>query len=162
MNEELLSQWENGPYVNDIGLVVVPLHPTIRRNWYPWEALGFKYDGHGALVRSVHKEHRGKTYSPGAWLKSSWGKFRDFYPEWSGNETYRIAREARAPGRIAEGLYQVYGGMKAAEEFFGKGYPDHAFYGAIKNQFGITDRAVRRHLQRLARQSYAKLQGAGA
>ncbi len=60
--QNALILWQHGPYVNEVGLIVVPLHPTLKRNWYTWEALGFKYDGNAALVRSAAKEHNGKRY----------------------------------------------------------------------------------------------------
>ena len=153
--QNLLILWQHGPYINEIGLIVVPLHPTIKRNWYPWEALGFKYDGFGGLVRSVTKEHNGKRYSPQAWLQSTTRKFCEFYPEWTGQASYHIEPLITDPLAIAQRLYQAYGGDKAASHFYGLGYPAYAFAGAIKNQFGVTDRQVRGRLQEIARETYA-------
>lgn len=155
---ELLTRWQRGPYVNDLGLIVVPLHPTLKRNWYTWEVLGFRFDGAAALVRSVTREHQGKQYSAKAWLESTLRKFRDFYPEWTGQAAYYIEPPVTDPLVIARRLYEIYGGEKAALELWGKGYPAYAFAGAIKNQFGVEDRQVRRHLQTLAQQTYAALE----
>lgn len=156
--EELLHEWQAGPYVNELGLIVVPLHPRIKRNWYPWEALGFRFDGVNALVRSVTREHNGKQYGAQSWLTSTWRKFQEFYPEWSGTLEMRISPPLRDPLTIAQRLYQVFGGEKAAAELWGKGYPAYAFAGAIKNQFGVSDQQVRRHLQALAQQTYTTLE----
>ena len=155
--EELLHEWQAGPYVNELGLIVVPLHPRIKRNWYPWEVLGFKFDGYSALVRAVAHAHNGKHYDAQAWLTSTWRKFQEFYPEWSGTPTFRIVPLLRDALTIAQRLYELYGGQRVADDFYGKGYPAYAFAGAIKNQFGVEDRQVRRHLQTLAQQAYTAL-----
>ncbi|MBN2006450.1 MAG: hypothetical protein JXA21_24065 [Anaerolineae bacterium] len=153
--QNALILWQHGPYVNEVGLIVVPLHPTLKRNWYTWEALGFKYDGNAALVRSAAKEHNGKCYSLQAWLQSTLRKFREFYPEWDGESTCHIEPQINDPLIVAQRLYQAYGGDKAASHFYGQGYPAYSFAGAIKNQFGVTDKRVRGKLQQIARETYA-------
>jgi len=150
-----LISWQAGPYVNEVGLIVVPLHPTHKRNWCAWETLGFKYDGHGGLVRSITKEHQGRQFTAQQWLVSVWRKFREFYPEWQGTPETRVAAPVRDPLTIAQRLYQAYGGDKSASHFYNEGYPAYAFAGAIKNQFGVTDKRVRHQLQQIASETYA-------
>jgi|GEM_PF-4618884 len=154
----LLTQWQAGPHIDATGLIVVPLHPTIKRNWYTWEKpLGFLYHD-AALVRGVLKPYNGKHYTASAWLTSTWRKFREFYPEWTGQQEFHIAPVLHDPHAAASRFYQVYGGDETAREFWGKGYPPYSLAGAIKNQFGITDRYVRGQLQQIARESYAKIE----
>jgi hypothetical protein len=157
--DELIEIWTKGPYVNAYGVIVVPLHPSLRIQSISWEALGFHWGGFD-YVRSIMAPYKGKRYGAQAWLTSTRRKFAETFPGWIDRpEHFRIDPPIRDPHAIARHLYDRHANIWDPWEAWSKGYPSHAVAGKIKNDYGIEDRAVRRELQRIAAEDWLEFDG---
>jgi hypothetical protein len=73
---------QKGPYIVDDGILVIP------SEWYNeeakdfWKSIGCRWNEENrSWDRDTVRPHKGRTYSPEAWLKSVRGKFYESWPE---------------------------------------------------------------------------------
>lgn len=79
------SKWElmqDGPYLVDRVVVVVPSEWKNPRAIRFWKRAGFRWNGRAlSWIRDTREPHEDKVYEPETWLRSIRERFYDFWPE---------------------------------------------------------------------------------